>query len=163
MNESNNIEEAPTTRKTLKWIFEQNFTTINEKNKYFESQKIWSVSGSTVISTGKNIYYRCNRVKRDGPQCTARKYVFESNTTTDFILYKTADDHDHENLPSKNVSENVRNTIINLHKNGMKPRQIYNFLNENPDHDKGALPTLKRIQSIVTYAKKKRSVKMRFA
>lgn len=108
-------------KKKIMWIFERKFETVEEKEQYLEENSVWAVSGSSNVSTGKRTYYRCNLVKKKGPQCAARKCIFENNETTDFVLYTTNDEHTHSDILTA-VTKSIRNIVIDLYKHG-KPNQ----------------------------------------
>lgn len=58
------------------WVFVAKFDSASLAHKVLEQENIWSINYSNESEDGKKTYYRCNKVKKRGPQCSARRYIW---------------------------------------------------------------------------------------
>ena len=95
--ETENENNEPSKRKLKSWVFVK-VLTLEEVQPFLEAEKIWSKHKPNTTESGLRYEYRCNRVKRRGPQCAAAIYLLYHNTNTDVSLFKTTAEHDHDTI-----------------------------------------------------------------
>lgn len=115
-NQAAENEELPIP--DLKWKLERVFENKEVCDKFIAAEGCWSKGNHYLLTKGEKQEYRCNKVKRRGPQCTGAIraiYNFEPNNPK-VELYRKTMVHNHEN--SKNqifkVSDELRKVIIDL-------------------------------------------------
>lgn len=106
------------------------FDNVTQVQEALSEENAWSVHYSNESEEGKKTYYRCNKVKKRGPQCSAKRYLLYDSTSDAVFMYKTEADHDHEGkvLSKHGLSEGVKleiNKLFDLH---MKPKAIMTAL-----------------------------------
>lgn len=113
------------------WMFEKKFENAKDAEELIHAENTWSITTTHETEDGTKRYYRCNKVKRRGPQCAAQKYLlFEANSDSVF-LYSTASKHDHESIGNKRelaLHRETKEKINQLFALHLKPKAImYNL------------------------------------
>lgn len=57
------------------WIFVKKFEDKHSAEEYIKAEKIWSFLRTHDVEEGRKKYFRCNKVVRKGPQCSAQLYL----------------------------------------------------------------------------------------
>lgn len=163
-------DEEENDQKRQIWTLEAKFKNENELNNYLKANGEWATRGSDK-KTGK-IRWRCCFVKSKGPQCASKKYsvsVFEKRTEIDenagsdeelcevIHLYKTTDEHNHNNLPNKvkRLSEPIKKRNIDMHLQKRKPMTISLTIGDDESVPDDEQPTKRQIKNVVDTYKKK--------
>lgn len=165
-DESEEEPNAPDENKE-NWVLDQLFESQQQIDDFLKNEKCWSYRTTYRTKDGQKTLYRCNVAKRLGPQCDAQIYTLEKPLISDsseneaeeiqlqrFKLYRKMTEHTHENLNKKNknkkVSEEVKNKILDLHKNGKKPRAIAYAIRDDQSIPADNQPTKKQIRPILS-------------
>ncbi|KAL0871027.1 hypothetical protein ABMA27_004837 [Loxostege sticticalis] len=119
-------------REYQSWVFVAKFDSASLAHKVLDQENIWSINYSNESKEGKKTYYRCNKVKKRGPQCSARRYILYDSLSDAVFLYRTEDGHDHESKEStdRGLSEVAKlkvNELLDLH---LKPKAIMTALSK---------------------------------
>lgn len=139
------------------WRFEKLFQNQQELDQFFTAENCWKMIENLYQAQGHKKVYRCSKVKRRGLQCSAGIYTLENfapNNTT-IKLFRKNLDHNCEHSLNKvtQVSDEVREMIINKFQNGDKLQAILYTLRDNPDI---VQPTKNQVANIIdSYRKKK--------
>lgn len=129
-------EEIPSKKKRrqpISWIFVKQFVNCNEAEETLKLENTWSFNYSHRTEEGLKRFYRCNKVKKRGPQCSGKVYLLFDSTSDTVFMYKAEANHDHENLLTRclstyGLSEVVKLEINKLFNLRMKPKAIMNSL-----------------------------------
>lgn len=139
------------------WRFEKLFQSPQELDEFFKAENLWKLNENLYQAQGHKKIYRCGKVKRRGLQCSAGIFTLENfapNNTT-IKLFRKNLDHNCEHSLNKvtQVSDEVREMVINKYRNGDKLQAILYTLRENPDI---VQPTKNQVANIIdSYRKKK--------
>lgn len=114
------------------WEFVKKFDNSGLAQKALDQEKIWSINYSNVSEEGKKIYYRCNKAKRRGSQCSAKRYLLYDSLSDAVFLYQTENDHDHDSNESteRGLSERLKEEINKLFDLHLKPKAIMTALSK---------------------------------
>ncbi|GLV45292.1 uncharacterized protein CBL_05392 [Carabus blaptoides fortunei] len=97
----------------------------------------WSLHYYHETEDGKKKYYRCNKLKRRGPQCSARIYLLFETTSDAVLMFRADADHDHDKKmkfsSSYGLSDTVKSEIDKLFELKMKPKAIMHNLTKMKD------------------------------
>ncbi|CAF1305401.1 unnamed protein product [Didymodactylos carnosus] len=85
------------------WIKEATFDKPGETESLIGNK--WSKHYTHDTENGRTVYYRCNNVKRRGPQYSASIYLLYHTDTDKVTLYKTEADHDHHDDKCRGIDE----------------------------------------------------------
>ena len=77
----------------------------NDVTKKIKDDGIQSKTYTNVINEGKQIYYRCNQVKRRGRQCPASVHILYHSENECITMYKTENDHLHKEPSSIGINQ----------------------------------------------------------
>ncbi|CAF3998631.1 unnamed protein product, partial [Rotaria sp. Silwood2] len=89
----------------------------------------WSKYYTNHTENGRMVYYRCNKAKLRGPQCSVSIYLLYHADHDKVTIYKTEAEHDHHVDKVRGIDENVKKCIEELFNDGiMKPKQIIRAL-----------------------------------
>ncbi|CAF2821308.1 unnamed protein product [Rotaria sp. Silwood2] len=89
----------------------------------------WSKYYTNYTDDGRQCYYRCNLVKRRGPQCPASIYLLYHADSGKVTVYQKEAAHEHHNGSTRDIDENVKKCIENLFNDGIKkPKLIFRAL-----------------------------------
>ncbi|KAL4718266.1 hypothetical protein ACJJTC_013142 [Scirpophaga incertulas] len=106
---------------SLDWKLVQKFDNFEQAKTFVKAERTWSPS-----------YYRCNKLKRRGPQCSTKMYLLFESTSDSVLMFKTNADHDHDEkkefTSSYGLSDTVKNEINRLFDLKMKPKAIMESL-----------------------------------
>lgn len=91
--------EEPAVNKV--WKFVKIFKNAKCADEFLRSEKTWLFHYQDKIEDGARIYYKCNKINLEGPECPAELYLLFHKTSGAVILYRAEDNHYHNtNLPS---------------------------------------------------------------
>lgn len=135
--------------KSTEWKYLQTFASLAEFDEFRKEQKNWSCDGISKSNNAIRRYFRCNLVKRKGPQCAHRLTCVEDESNTDFVVYVSTADHTHSQI-SNRMNREIRERIIKLNENNadftaQKIRDVF-VADQLP-----YIPKLSQIQSIIRY------------
>jgi hypothetical protein len=91
-------EEEATKRHKIKWVYEKTFKTGEEANDMLKEEKIWSKIREQEQVLGTRVDFRCNLVKKRGPQCKAGIYLLYHAEDFEVDLFATEEEHDHDEI-----------------------------------------------------------------
>jgi hypothetical protein len=94
VNHSNQVpKKSRKQRVSKKWIYVREFEHHDDVQQWLKEQKIWSWLRPSTERDCKVEIYRCNRVKKRGPECEAFiKLVYSASDYT-VAMYKTDAEH----------------------------------------------------------------------
>lgn len=149
------------------WNFEKEFNSEEEVSVFIKAENTWSLRSSQELSSGKKFTYRCNKVKRTGPQCNARLYVqsvlkFDFNNGENaeielkYQLYRKSSTHNHTVLGNKStkVTGRIKDIIIDGFNNNKKPTAIAYQLRADITIPLNDQPTMRQIKNVIESYKK---------
>lgn len=94
--------------------------------KYIKDAGQYSLHYSNDLKKGRKVYYRCNHAKRRGVQCNAGLYALYPDADNSVWIYKTTEEHSHEELPNKiPFNKEDRATMKALYEAGDDSRRIW--------------------------------------
>lgn len=132
---SSDSEELVVKKKTklcLDWNLVQKFDNWEQAETYVKTEGTWALHYCHETEDGNKKYYRCNKLKRRGPQCSARIYLLLDSTADSVILFKTNADHDHDEkkefASTYGLCDTLKNEINRLFDLKMKPKAIMQSL-----------------------------------
>lgn len=136
---------------------EAKFYNRTDLDEYIGNFKCFRHKSNNKTKEATVSYYTCSLVpKRQAHMCPVKLKVFESNKTTDFCVYVTTFEHNHENIaPKQNpVSSEIRDKIYTLHKDyHMKAATIHKYLLK--EYPSQTPPTIKQIRQVLPKEKEK--------
>lgn len=111
------------------WTFINKFENGKLAEEAVKVESSWSKLRKHQVEEGIKIFYRCNKVKRQGPQCAAQLYLLFDAVSDDVLMYRTGE-HDHYSLPESQYGISIQvkeqiNTLVDLH---LKPKAIMHNL-----------------------------------
>lgn len=109
------------------WKLEAKFDDVEDARMTIDSENSWSVHFKNQTSEGLKIYYRCNQVKKSGPQCPSRLILLLHSEDLGASLYRNTAEHLHSNKKA-GLSDDVKKRINELYKLHTKPKNILNSL-----------------------------------
>ncbi|CAM4901280.1 unnamed protein product [Rotaria socialis] len=125
IKENHDINEQR--KKSKFWVKESTFDKPSETEALIENQ--WSKHYTNYTENGRKVYYRCNKVKRRGPQCSASMCLLYHADSDKVTCYKTEAEHDHYDHKGRGIDGNVKKIIEELYNDGViKPKQIIRAL-----------------------------------
>jgi hypothetical protein len=112
------------------WIFVEKFESIKDAEEAIKTANTWSSLRKHEVEEGMKKYYRCNKVKRKGPQCAAQIYLLFDAASDAVLMYRTDSDHDHESKTHSNygLSPKVKEEINKLFDLHLRPKAIMSAL-----------------------------------
>lgn len=138
------------------WNFEGIFNDMETLQAFIGGEDCWSKSKSERTLGGIKTWYRCNKVKRRGPQCSAELYTIHNfePKNEQIKLYRKNLVHDHENHANKitKVAQNFKDEIIDHFKNGFKPKGILYKFQDRQDIVK---PSIEQVRNVIEQYKEK--------
>ena len=80
------------------WIMKTAYENQTVAKQNVEAEKIWT--SNTIYNTyeGKKVVFRCNLVKKRGPQCAASMCLLYHHDSFKVTRYETNDEHTHETI-----------------------------------------------------------------
>ena len=88
-------------RRDRRWIYDSAFEDQDAAQAWLaeEAQSLWSkTKAPRIVESGERVEYRCNLVKKRGPQCNAAIYLLYHSTSLRVSLYKTDHDHNYDEI-----------------------------------------------------------------
>lgn len=126
-----NTIEAPPAQQPgdVAWIKIHEFVTMDEFEAFLEAEgNIWSYRDDKITRNGKKTIYRCNLVKRRGPQCAAGIYTISKSSPDDkkVQLFQKTSPHNHDNIQNVryHLSAYAKDKIIQLSEHRNTPGAI---------------------------------------
>ncbi|CAF4542832.1 unnamed protein product, partial [Rotaria magnacalcarata] len=113
-----------------KWIPLCTYSDKNDVIKKIKDGGIWSKTHTNITNEGKRTYYRCNRVKRRGKPCSDSIHVLHHSENECVTMYKTEDDHLHNESRSIGINQQSKEVICELFKMKIKSKRIPEILEE---------------------------------
>jgi hypothetical protein len=80
------------------WVFYQKFSNVKEAEDFVNSENNWSRKFTRMTEEGQKRFYRCNKVRKTGPQCVAELYLLFESGSDSVIVYRTDADHNHDDI-----------------------------------------------------------------
>lgn len=121
-------------KEDVKWSFVKKFDNRDKAEVAVKAEGTWSLHYQHQTEEGKMKYYRCNIMKRRGPQCSAKMYLLIESTSDSVVMYTTDAGHDHDEktvtAPSHGLSDALKAEINKLFELKMKPKAIMQHLSE---------------------------------
>ncbi|CAF2081129.1 unnamed protein product [Rotaria magnacalcarata] len=114
IKENHDINEQR--KKSKFWVKESTFDKPSETEALIENQ--WSKHYTNYTENGRKVYYRCNKVKRRGPQCSASMCLLYHADSDKVTCYKTEAEHDHYDHKGRGIDGNVKKIIEELYNDG---------------------------------------------
>ena len=100
----NNVQKMETNaivkrKKNKFWIKETTFNNAGEAEASLRND--WSKHYTNRTHDGKRVYYRCRKVRRRDPPCSASISLLYHADSDKVTIYRTEADHDHteDNVP----------------------------------------------------------------
>lgn len=118
-------------KKTKNWIFLKQCSTEEEAINLINSECTWSRNYTRATEDGQKRFYRCNKVKRRGPQCDAELYLLFINDDNKVNMYKTDSKHNHDEISTRDnygIREKTKEEINKLFDLRLKPKAILSEL-----------------------------------
>lgn len=109
----------------------QTFSNTRDAEVLIKNEGVWFVQKVHNTEEGVKRYYRRNKVKRRGLQCSAAIYLLFDSTSDEVILYRTEENHDHDSLGSlsaRGISAETCSEIDKLFELKLKPKAIMSAL-----------------------------------
>lgn len=139
------------------WIFEQDIASRGEFEDFLAEEGCWSIlSGPLYQKKGVTTVYRCNKVKRRGPQCSAGLKTLHDFAPDDptIKVYRRHAEHDCDKSTNvnSNVPSEIQQFIISQSEIGQTAGGIVLKLRETfPESD----VTSSQISNVLNYHRKK--------
>lgn len=150
---TNTIQESQKKRGCQKnWVKVATFDNAKEAENSLE--KIWSKYYTNKTDEGRRVYFRCNKAKRRGPQCSAKMQLYYHADNDKVTALKTEEDHDHDqNDSTRGIDSDTKAIIQELYNDGiMKPKQILRALESKTIK----VPTNVQLKNFLIQLKKKK-------
>ncbi len=96
--ESEKEESVTKTRKSRTWVTGAVFQNREEAMEWLGQNPIWSHEKSYDTQAGRKEMYRCNLVKRRGPQCEKVIHLQFNSHNEGVIRLETTTDHNHNHI-----------------------------------------------------------------
>lgn len=140
------------------WIKVREFAKKEDFKAFLKEEgDIWSTRDVQTTNEGIKTIYRCNRVKRKGPQCTSGIYTKTESCPNDQIvkLYQKTLPHNHDEIDNARygLSDYAKKRIIDLFEARNKPAAILYVLSRDENIQHVSLNQVKN--TIETYKKSK--------
>lgn len=134
----------------LSWKLERVFENAEECATFIAAEGCWSKGKHLLLAKGEKQEYRCNKVKKRGPQCTGgihTVYNFEPNNPKVELHRKTMV-HNHENSKNQTfkVSDEIRKVITDHVDNKKSLKTILHVLRAM---DLAVQPRKTQIESVI--------------
>lgn len=135
--ESEDEQSSSTTKKKSRntnrdWMADKKYGSLAEAMVAINSENLWSKKRTHVVSDGQKIYFRCNKVKLRGKDCTAGLYLLIEASSESVICFRSVADHDHQNSDQlskpKGIDPLAKLEIDRLFSLNMKPKAILKHL-----------------------------------
>lgn len=125
--------KIPITRKTFVWSTVGKFQTYTEAHSSILADN-FKKHGSKSGNKGSKTNYRCGKIKQTSKvQCEAKRRIFQSVSTTDFVVESNNVPHTCESIDAahqaKSVSDEMKQMIITCAANQMTPKYIIAHIN----------------------------------
>jgi hypothetical protein len=140
--ESEIILPAAKPRKRKTWQTAAVFQNRDEAIEWLKINQNWSLEGSYDTEAGRKEMYRCNHVKKRGPQCEKSMHLQYNSHNQGVICFETTSNHTHDEIlktqKKTGINEATKESILKQLELGVKkPKTICaNLANEiliNPE------------------------------
>jgi hypothetical protein len=112
-------------KRSRNWIYEKTFSNREAALNFINSEKTWSFHFKNHTEEGNKYYYRCNKSKRRENDCPAGVYLLYNSHNEEIFIFRTENDHDHNNLQSSNrLTDEIKTEIEVLFDLHLKPKAI---------------------------------------
>lgn len=109
------------------WVFQSKFSNLKEAEDFVNSKNTWSRKFTRMTEEGQKRFYRCNKVRKKGPQCAAELYLLFESGTDNILAYHTDAEHNHENTGTRGdygIDAHTKTEINRLFDLHLKPKAI---------------------------------------
>lgn len=104
------------------------FDNRHQAEEALQKEDTWSLNYYHETEEGKKKYYRCNKLKKRGPQCSAKMYLLLESISDSVLMFKANAKHDHDKKiefsSSHGLTDPVKAEINKLFQLKMKPQEI---------------------------------------
>lgn len=130
----------PKRGRNKQWVFQFQFSNMKEAEEFVSAENTWSRKFTRTTEEGQKRFYRCNKVKKKGPQCAAELYLLFDCKSNDVLVYNIDAEHTHDEIGARGcgIDEITKMEINRLSSLRLKPKAILSAL-ENMEGIK--LPT----------------------
>ncbi|KAI5634079.1 calcineurin-like phosphoesterase domain-containing protein [Phthorimaea operculella] len=156
-SDSSTLEKRKRRRK-MNWIFDKKFRNLPAAEDAIKAEDCWSRSLKRESKSHLKEYFRCNKVKKRGPQCAASIYlaISKNSNTKTVSLFRTESDHTHDQLANTTrkrwVTPELKKTIKGYLKLHMNSRQIASRLSEM---ENVVVPSVRQVAQYISFLKAK--------
>ena len=117
-----------TTSKRRMWIRTVVLDDGRAAREWCETEKTWAAIQTTESRAGTKVLYRCNRVKKRGPQCAKQMYLLYHSEDQRVSVYKSANEHTHDEINKKaskyGICSHTKEIIDRLLQQGKKKKNV---------------------------------------
>lgn len=109
------------------WVYCCKFSNLKEAEDFVNSENTWSRKFTRMTEEGQKRFYRCNKVRRRGPQCAAELYLLSECGTDSVFVYRTDADHNHNDIGVRDdygIKAQTKKEIDKLLELHLKPKAI---------------------------------------
>jgi hypothetical protein len=140
--ETEKVLQGKKSRKTRTWVTSVIFENRDEALEWLGRNKIWSLEKSYDTQAGRKEMYRCNLVKKRGPQCEKVIHLQYNSHNEGVICFETTSSHNHDEIltcqKKTGINQVTKDSIMRQLETGVqKPKTICaNLANEiltNPE------------------------------
>lgn len=117
---------------TTTYNYAATFEAEKEAEELVASEKVWSVRKKVHTESGYKTYFRCNRVKVRGEQCSASIYLLYESASLRVVLFRSEAEHNCSSISTKaettKMTQEVKQLIEELCQQNKKPLAIIDAL-----------------------------------
>lgn len=152
--EENQDEPKPKRGRNKVWVFYNKFLNFKEAEDFVSTENTWSRKFTRMTEEGQKRFYRCNKVRKLGPQCAAELYLLFESGSDSVLVYRSEADHNHDEVGTRTnygISDQTKleiNSLFDLH---LKPKAILAALQKI---DGIQLPTKKQLGNYLSDRRK---------
>jgi len=139
--------------KSWKWI--STFKSTLEADNFVKNEETWSKFYKNNNEEGIKQYYRCNKTKYRGKQCSASMFLLYESTCSTIKMFKNEQEHDHEktnNLCTIGINDITKEIIKSCFEDRRKPKYIMEYLATK----KISLPSMSQLKNYLTLLRKQK-------
>jgi hypothetical protein len=112
-------------KRSHSWIYESTYSNKEAAKNFINSENTWSCHYKNHTEEGNKYYYRCNKRRRRENDCPAGVYLLYNSQNEEIFIFRTENDHDHNNLQSSNrLTDEIKTEIEVLFDLHLKPKAI---------------------------------------
>lgn len=118
-------------RKNVSYAMDRTFNLKAQAEEYVLNEKCWSKRKLINTEEGEKQFFRCNKVKARGQQCSAGIYLLYDSSSPFVFLFRTEAEHDCDEIENKSgpkLTPEVKIAIEKLCEQKKKPLAIMDHL-----------------------------------